>query len=65
ALAGAALSTMVVTVVGLSGAVGTETAPKPPVTQLTSNVGGVSDPMTEVSRILRKASGSAAFVATP
>jgi hypothetical protein len=65
ALAGAALSTMVVTVVGLSGAVGTDTAPKPPVSQLTSNVGGVSDPMLEVSRILRKAPASAAFVATP
>jgi hypothetical protein len=65
ALAGAALSTMVVAVVGISGGVGSEGQPQPPLSQLTSNVGGVSDPLVDVTIALRKASNSGAFATTP
>ena len=67
ALAGAALSTMVVAVVGLSSGVGPE-SPRPPLTQLTSNVGsttGGSDPMLDVSRVIRRVGGESALVGTP
>lgn len=64
ALAGAALSTMVVAVVGISGNVGSETQPQAPLTQLTSNVGGISDPIVEVSLAVRKA-GSSTLVSAP
>jgi anti-sigma factor RsiW len=70
ALAGAALSTMVVAVVGLSSGVGSE-SPKAPVSQLTSNVGGTSgastgtDPMLDVSRVIRRVSGDSALVGAP
>lgn len=56
ALAGAALSTVAMAVVGLSGAVGSDTQPPAPLTQLTSNVGGVSDPFVDVSRTLERVS---------
>jgi hypothetical protein len=67
ALAGAALSTMVVAVVGLSSGVRSE-SPTPPVTQLTSNVGsttGVADPMLDVSRVIRRVGGASAVVGAP
>lgn len=67
ALAGAALSTMVVAVVGLSAGVGTDSR-TPPLTQLTSNVGspsGVADPMVDVSRVIRKVGDQGALVPTP
>jgi len=66
ALAGAALSTLVVAMVGLSSGVGPE-SPTPPLTQLTSNVGGtnVSDPMLDVSRVIRRVGGESALVRTP
>jgi hypothetical protein len=67
ALAGAALSTMVVAVVGLSSGVRSE-SPTPPVTQLTSNVGsstGVSDPMLDVSRVIRRVGGESTLVGAP
>jgi anti-sigma factor RsiW len=70
ALAGAALSTMVVAVVGLSTGAGTET-PKPPVSQLTSTVGGATggagstDPMLDVSRVIRRVSGDSTLVGAP
>jgi hypothetical protein len=64
ALAGAALSTMVVAVVGLSGAVGSDQQPRP-LTQLTSNVGGVSDPFVDVSRTLQRVSRPATPQRTP
>lgn len=55
ALAGAALSTIVVAVVGFSGGVGPESQPQPPVSQLTSNLTGFSDPLVDVSIAVRKA----------
>lgn len=67
ALAGAALSTMVVAVVGLSPGVGSESR-TPPLTQLTSNVGsttGGSDPMLDISRVIRRVGGESALVGTP
>jgi anti-sigma factor RsiW len=64
ALAGAALSTMVVAVVGLSGAVGSDIQPRP-VTQLTTNVGGTSDPFVDVSRTLQRVSRSNVLAPTP
>jgi anti-sigma factor RsiW len=66
ALAGAALSTMVVAVVGLSTGVGSE-SPTPPLTQLTSNVGstGVTDPMLDVSRVIRRVGGESTLVGAP
>jgi anti-sigma factor RsiW len=65
ALAGAALSTMVVAVVGISGGVGSEGQPQPPLSQLTSNVGGVSDPLVDVTIAVRKASNRGAYATTP
>jgi anti-sigma factor RsiW len=67
ALAGAALSTMVVAVVGLSPGVGSESR-TPTLTQLTSNVGsttGGSDPMLDVSRVIRRVGADNALVGTP
>ncbi|MFL6100153.1 MAG: anti-sigma factor family protein [Actinomycetales bacterium] len=67
ALAGAALSTMVVAVVGLSAGVGSDSR-TPPLTQLTSNVGSpgsVVDPMVDVSRVIRKVGDQGALVPTP
>jgi hypothetical protein len=55
---------MVVAVVGLSGAVGSDSQPRP-VTQLTSNVGGVGDPFVDVSRTLQRVSRTAAPQHTP
>jgi anti-sigma factor RsiW len=63
ALAGAALSTMAIAVVGLSGGVGSDTRAPAPLTQLTSNVGGVSDPFVDVSRTVQRV--STAVRATP
>ncbi len=64
ALAGAALSTMVVAVVGLSGAVGSDVQPRP-VTQLSTNVGGTSDPFVDVGRTLQRVSRSSILAPTP
>jgi anti-sigma factor RsiW len=64
ALAGAALSTMVVAVVGLSGAVGSDVQPRP-VTQLSTNVVGTSDPFVDVSRTLQRVSRSTVLAPTP
>ena len=56
ALAGAALSTMAIAVVGLTGAVGSDTRPPAPVSQLSTSVGGASDPFVDVSRTLQRVS---------
>lgn len=70
ALAGAALSTMVVAVVGLSAGVGSDSR-TPPLTQLTSNVGssgattGTVDPMVDVTRVIRKVGDERGLVPTP
>lgn len=67
ALAGAALSTMVVAVVGLSSGVGSE-GPTPPLTQLTTNVGptnGAVDPMVDVSQVIRRVGDQRRLVSTP
>jgi anti-sigma factor RsiW len=65
ALAGAALSTMAIAVVGLSGAVGSDSQPPTPLTQLTSTVGGVSDPFVDVSRTVQRVSTSVRATPTP
>lgn len=71
ALAGAALSTMVVAVVGISTGVGPETRSPGPLTQLTTNVGGaggtsgVADPMLDVSRVVRRVTTSSVVAPTP
>ena len=49
---------MAIAVVGLSGGVGSDTRPPAPLTQLTSNVGGVSDPFVDVSRTLQRVTTS-------
>jgi hypothetical protein len=66
ALAGAALSTMVVAVVGLSSGVGE--GPTPPLTQLSTTVGstgGVVDPIVDVSQVIRRVSGQRGLDPTP
>jgi hypothetical protein len=65
ALAGAALSTMVVAVVGLSGAVGSESPGRAPLTQLTSNVSGVTDPVVDLTQRARQRSPLTQFTPAP
>jgi hypothetical protein len=64
ALAGAALSTVVVAVVGFSAATGSEPN-RAPLTQLTSNVGGTSDPVVDLSRAIRARSRQVTFSPAP